>query len=224
MINIGKRGSEYSEILKMQLSFSPVIIETERSGGLLLHAALASFGGKGVLCLAPGGGGKSTCASRLPAQWDVLGDDLTLAVYDINKGFLSHPLPTWSRLLSERKMPQGRIMKCAPLSAAFFVQKSDMDWVLPMGQAETAFAFTQAALQALGRSGVEPSFEVKRTWKQVIFGNACKLASQIPAYRLQASLTGRFWEKIEAVLEWSPQAKEQEEESEGVIYERRSGT
>jgi hypothetical protein len=33
-----------------------------------------------------------------------------------------------------------------------------------------------------------------------LFENSCRLAKAVPAFRLKASLKGRFWEKIEEVL------------------------
>lgn len=36
--------------------------------------------------------------------------------------------------------------------------------------------------------------------RKQVFANAASLAAAVPAYRLNVSLTGRFWEKIEDVL------------------------
>jgi hypothetical protein len=32
--------------------------------------------------------------------------------------------------------------------------------------------------------------------------NACKIVKQVPVFRLRVSLTGSFWEQIEAALGW----------------------
>jgi hypothetical protein len=38
--------------------------------------------------------------------------------------------------------------------------------------------------------------------RRAMFANACALVGQIPTFHLRVSLTGSFWEKIEAVLGW----------------------
>jgi hypothetical protein len=41
----------------------------------------------------------------------------------------------------------------------------------------------------------------QREFREELFNNACRMAKKIPCYRLYVGLHGRFWEKMENVLE-----------------------
>jgi SynChlorMet cassette protein ScmC len=85
-----------------------------------------------------------------------------------------------------------------PLTAVFFLEQSDSDEVIPLGQAQAAVRVFQSAMQ------VWEWFNLKREQKEALrrrcFENACELAKAIPAFLLRVSLKGQFWQEMEKVL------------------------
>jgi hypothetical protein len=86
------------------------------------------------------------------------------------------------------------------LRALFLLEQSAQDRIEPLSRSKAAIALTEACAQALA-----PHYMISlrggTALRSRIFENAVALAGTAPAFRLQVSLTGRFWEKIEEVLE-----------------------
>ena len=59
---------------------------------------------------------------------------------------------------------------------------------------------SESAMQICEKFWRNASEEEQRKFRKMLFNNACKMAKQIPAYRLGVSPNGRFWEKMEDVL------------------------
>jgi len=172
-------------------------------GGVPFHGALLEHRGQGVVLAAPGGTGKSTCSRRAPSPWQGRCDDEVLVVRDPSGRYLAHPFPTWTDYLWERAPNTWNVADAIPLAGLFFLEKSPEDEVIPLVGAKAAVAASQSAeqliaLQFLRCVTTEATREIRRT----LFNNACTLARQIPAFRLRVTLTGKFWEKIEAALGW----------------------
>jgi len=198
--DLGGEGEEIMEIIKMQEFLNPIYERTINRGGLPLHAALIETDGKGVVLAAPGGTGKSTCCRRIPSPWQVLCDDETLIVLDLQNQYRAHPFPTWSNYLWKHGERTWDVQRHVQLSALFFLEQSEADEAIPVGQGEGAIMLNQSAAQVCQRNWLNLHHEEERELRKKLFDNACELAKTVPAYKLQVSLDGRFWEKMEEVI------------------------
>jgi SynChlorMet cassette protein ScmC len=190
-------------ILMMRLSLYPVYQRAQDSGGLPLHTALIERDKTGILLVGPSKRGKSTCCRRIPDPWRALCDDETLIVQDNRKRYVAHPFPTWSDYFWCRSERTWNIQYFVPLSAIFFLDQGETDEVTSIGRGQAAILITQSAMQVWRRGCISVHGDGKeRSFEKKVFENACELARVVPAFKLRFSLSGRFWEKIEAVLKW----------------------
>ena len=185
----------------MWFALHPIYQRSISKGGLPFHAGLVELGGRGVLLAASSDTGKSTCCRRLPDDWKPLCDDEALIVLDKNKNFRAHPFPTWSDYIERQSEKTWNIQYSVPLSRVFFLEQSEIDEVAPIGEGEAALLISESAMQICEKFWRNASEEEQRNFRKMLFNNACKMAKQIPAYRLGVSRNGRFWEKMEQVLE-----------------------
>jgi SynChlorMet cassette protein ScmC len=161
---------------------------------------LQQIQGKGILLAAPADTGKSTCCRRLPPPWKALCDEETLVLSNDAKHYIAHPFPTWSDYFRKRSHRTWDVQRHIPVSALFFLEQSEEDEVIPLGKGEAAVLAQQLAIHVCYRYFTHLDHEQVRTRKEILFENACEIAKTIPAFKLRVSLTGRFWEKIEAVI------------------------
>jgi SynChlorMet cassette protein ScmC len=188
------------DIVRMWLALAPVYNRTLESGGLPLHAALVERKGTGLLLLAPGGTGKSTCYRRIPPPWKALCDDLTLMVKDGDTQYRIHPFPTWSNYLWKTSELTWDVQQHLPLSGLFFLEQGATDEAIPIGQGQASILITESAEQICQAAWRNLIPEEERRLKEQLFENACALARAMPTFRLRVSLEGRFWEEMERVL------------------------
>lgn len=194
-------GEELIPYIKMSQSLFPIFRYALFGGGLPLHAALLERDGNAVAIAAAGDTGKTTCAKRIPPPWNALSDDLCLILPDNSGRFAAHPFPTWSRYFQEPSCNESwKIEENKPLNAIFFLEQADIDNVSSMGKGEAAVGVTYSADQILGSFFFRLNKNDVRRYRRQVFENACGLAQKIPAYRLKATLDGRFWNHMEAVL------------------------
>ena len=88
-----------------------------------------------------------------------------------------------------------------PLSGVFFLEQSKTDEVVPVGEGQAALLISESAMQICEKFWRNVDEEQQRQFRKELFDNACKMAKQIPAFRLSVSLHGRFWEKMEEALD-----------------------
>ncbi len=224
VIDLGEKINDDVEILRMSEIVLFFYREALKVGGLPLHAVLLECDRCGVLLAARGGEGKSTCARRRPLSWNALSDDHAFVIRDARGHYVAHPFPTWSDYLWRRSERTWDVARPVSLSGIFFLEQSKTDEAFPIGRSKAAALIYRSAMQVYGRFLNTFGRDEKRRHSVQIFQNACDLAEALPAYKLRASLTGRFWEKIEEVLKMGPSMKGKKEESEGVVYESRSDT
>ena len=201
MLHADFQGVSDPEILKIRASISPVYYRAIRSCGLPLHAALVERKGIGILLAGAGGVGKSTCCRNIPSHWRALCDDESLAVLDSAGNYIAHPFPTWSD--HSRRLSNGtwNVQYGVPLAAVFFLRPADHDKAIPVGQSQAALLVNESANQVFNRVWIYQDIEQGRAFKSKLLDNACRLARSVPAFILDISLTGRFWEEIERVLD-----------------------
>lgn len=195
-----EEGDYQRRVLSMRFSLYPIYQQVQNWGGLPLHAGLVEHNGKGVLLAGPKSTGKSTCCGRLPRPWQPLCDEESLIVRVDQKQYLAHPFPTWSDYLAKRSEKTWSVHNHVPISSIFFLEQAGYDEVIPLGRGEAAVFINQLATQICCRYWNNLDYEDLMSRKKKLFENATELAKAVPAFRLQVSLEGRFWEEMEKVL------------------------
>lgn len=170
------------------------------NGGTPMHATLAALEGEGVLIAGDGGTGKSTCYARLPDYWERLCDDQAL-ILRINDGsFWVHPCPTWSEHFFRKSKKQWQVERSVPLKAVFFLEQSARDETILLSDPPQVFPeYFSAAKQVWQLLWSKVEKEDKSVQCAMLLDNVTRMARVIPAYRLRASLEGKFWEEIEKI-------------------------
>ncbi len=188
-------------IESMSFSCFPIMERIIDLGGLPLHSALVCRSGFGVALSASGGTGKSTSSRRIPSPWRTLCDDTTLVLPGSTTAFEAHPFATWSDYLWKRSEGTWNVAGRIPLKAIFFLKQADKDKASAIGQGETAIYIARSSTEILTPFIRRLEVESARALKGRIFDNACRAAKAVPAYVLDVSLEGQFWEEIERVLD-----------------------
>jgi signal peptidase len=175
-----------------------VVVDATNKGGMLIHGALCSLNGSGVIMAGPGTVGKSTASRRLPEPWISYSDDATIILPDGSGGFSAHPWPTWSRFYTNGPGGSWKVEEEIPLKAIFFLEQSPDDSARPLDMAHAKTMIIDT-LEHVTRSNI---FTVKE--KQELVKNfirrANSLAGSVPAFQLHISLTGEFWKEMEKAL------------------------
>lgn len=198
---VDSKGLEIFEYMNMWYSVLPIYNRSINHAGMPFHAGLAEIDGHGILFVASGGTGKSTCCRRLPDYWKPLCDDEALVVLNSEKEYRAHPFPTWSEYLRKLSDKTWDVQYSVPLSAIFFLQQADNDEVIPLSIAQSSAFITESASQVCIDSRIFlKSREELIEFRRKLFDNAFNLAMSIPAFYLRVSLNGKFWEEIENVL------------------------
>ncbi len=199
-IRLKQRGDELRirEIIQMDGVLYGIFLHALRSGGLPLHAALVSLDGAGYLIAGRGNAGKTTCTRRVPPPWQPWCDDLVLAMRT-GAGYRAHALPTWSDHIRDAGGGERRRFdRHVPIAAVFFLEQSAVDEAVPVSPGAAAAALYRSAadkcdlLCSAGDSGGVAAL------RRQVFLNAWSLAAAVPAFRLRATLEGRFWEAMAA--------------------------
>jgi SynChlorMet cassette protein ScmC len=169
-------------------------------GGFPLHSALVARDKRGIALAAAGGTGKSTCSRRIPRPWRALCDDTLLLLPGSGDGFEAHPFATWSDYLWKRSERTWDISSHVPLGAVFFLKQAPVDKATPIGQGEAAIYLGRSSNEVFSPFTRRLEASTARSLKARTFDNACRVAKSVPAFILEVSLEGRFWEEIERVL------------------------
>lgn len=140
------------EIINMWNSLQPIYQQSICRGGLSLHTGLAELDGRGFLLVGSSDKGKSTCCRRLPDYWKPLCDDEALVVLDEHKKYRAHPFPTWSDHLWNRSEQTWDVQSSVPLHGVFFLEQSEIDEVVPLGEGQASVHLSESALQICQKS------------------------------------------------------------------------
>lgn len=206
---LGPEEDRETEFINMQLLLFPIFETALGRGGFPFHATLVVRDGHGYLLAASGGGGKSTCARRIPAPWRALSDDLALVLRDGRGGYRAHPFPTWSDYYWSRAESTWDVHISVPVSAVFFVEHAAEDEATAVGRGKAAILINALAAQMMQPGMIYLDEEMKRNLRLRLFENALAVARTVPAFQLKVSLDGQFWVEMERVLEGlKPKASE----------------
>jgi len=166
-------------------------------GAILLHGALACIKGEGVLLVARSGTGKTTASNRFPPPWRSLSDDGTFVVKDAKGNYFAHPWPTWSRLFSGETGCKWHFGEFVPLVAIFALSQAEVDSAVSLDYDQSLASLIESNNQILGmRVRRELNDKDTEIFTNMQFSALSNLARVVPAYKLNISLTGKFWEVI----------------------------
>jgi SynChlorMet cassette protein ScmC len=175
--------------------------ETSKHGGGPIHSAFAELDGAGVIVAAAGDTGKSTCYRRFPSPWKPLSDDLALVVKQASdSAYIGHPFPTWSDYLWRASQNTWPCDYAVPIRGVFFLEQAPIDNVEPLSPNQAASRMFRSHKEAWGGYWSRLKGKTRRENAERVFSNAIDMAKVVPAYRLQATLHGNFWDHIAAVL------------------------
>jgi SynChlorMet cassette protein ScmC len=202
----GPADDDCLDYVRMSIALQPIYRRSMAAGGLLAHAALFEREGEGILLAAAGGRGKSTSSRRLPAPWQVLGDDAALVVREPGRSegvgtYWVHPFPTWSDYYWARAKNTWDVQHAVPLAGVFFLEQAESDQTVAIGAGEAALRLTESAMQINEPVWRGLDAEEARRIRMSLFDNACQLVRSIPAFVLHVSLHGAFWEEMEKALD-----------------------
>jgi SynChlorMet cassette protein ScmC len=195
--------SPVSAVLKciiFRLALHFIYRESILRGGLPFHAALVEHRGKGYLLAAPSNTGKSTCCRRLSPPWLARGDDEALVVLVPDGRYLAHPFPTWSDCVAGRESSYTT-QDSSFLAGVFFFEQASTDEYYPIKLSQAAVEAIISAQVTLSTYLWNCNPEEGRRIRRAIFNNAFALFKKVPAFRLRVSLTGSFWELLDAAVE-----------------------
>lgn len=190
-------------LMTMAASLHAVYHLMRRRGGFPVHAALIERDGMGVLLMGRSGVGKSTCCNRLPASWHALGDDQALVLPTGAGAYLAHPLPTWSKLIFESSLETWNVQAPVPLAAVMAIEQAKEDGISSLAQSRAALRIAHSASHVSLLGLAEPR-EYAASIRKAIFDHAVQMVKSVPAFVLNCSSNGRFWQKIEEILGMRP--------------------
>ena len=172
-----------------------------KRGGLLVHGGFAAFQDRGFILAAPGGTGKTTAVSRVPAAWKPLSDDAVLIVPGSGNRYWGHPWPTWSRFFFSGPGGSWDVGHGVPLQALCFLAQSPSDTLETLHPGQAAAMLMESAQQAHAAFNrrLPPAAVHENHLEQ--FAVVCKMTDTVPCYRLHLSLHGDFWTNLEALPE-----------------------
>jgi len=202
ILNRDLLNSRIDETVLMLFVMQGIFASEIQSGGLPLHAAMVHWKGNGILLAAQGGVGKSTCATRLPESWNAIADDTCLAVHSNENKYSIHPLPTWSVFFDNQDWGASwMVERSFPIQLICFLERSDSDDIIPLGNGEAAASIYQSAMQVWrGTQHLLSDPIMHKYWIKKIFQNSCSLSHGIPSAKLEFTKEGHFWENIESFL------------------------
>ena len=202
----------------------------QQYGGGLIHAALGELNCRGFLMAAPGGTGKTTASNRLPAPFISHCDDTTLLVRGNDGNYWAHPFPTWSRFYWGGSGGSWKFDQVLLLKTIFYLSQSETDFVTELNHVEKVsrcVAGFEQVSRMLTRNGITKDKvnskgsiakirkRINKDWFAISgdldqdafreiriqwFENALIVMKQLPAYKLNLSLTCNFWKLIEKYL------------------------
>ncbi len=200
LCEIGHGVSDDLEIISMWRSLHALYRGVLESGGLPLHAALLCRGNEGVVVVAGGGVGKTTCCRNVVPPWTARADDAVVIVPSGCGGYVAHPFPTWSEYFFHGSNRTWDVQRGVALKALFFLEQGTNDEVLPVGQGEAALRLNHfsAYISRIGWVRPDPCDQALRL--KTLFDNCCGVARCVPAFNLRAKLGSGFLNEIGKVM------------------------
>lgn len=199
---IGEEKDHESEYAKMCHFLYIIYKRVLDKGGFSCHAALVEHKKRGYLLVGPGGIGKTTCYRRFRPPWIPLCDDEALVVRNSQGKYRVHPFPTWSDYICRRSQPRWDVQYNLPVGGIFFLRQAHNDKIFPIGQGQAAVSVNEEAMRIFSLGWARRyDAEKVRTLRKKLFTNTSQFSLQVPAFILEASRSGKFWEEMEKALD-----------------------
>jgi len=198
---LGEYRDRESILYQMRFALYPLYEDTVLQEGLPIHAALLAYEGRGILLAGRSEVGKSTACRRVPVPWKALGDDLALIVRDASGRYHAHALPTWSAVRNGLHDGTWDVGRSVPLAGIFFLFQAGADETVYPGRGAASVMLDSASMMVFRSVNSLTDPVDGSPLRRNVYSNAASMVSSVPCFILRLSLTGRFWEKIEEVLE-----------------------
>jgi MoaA/NifB/PqqE/SkfB family radical SAM enzyme len=163
-----------------QILLAPVLADRQ---AFLIHASGLIINGQGVLFVGHSEAGKSTMLKMLRDKGEILRDD-RIILRRWPDGFRIHG--TWSHGGLPDISPSS-----APLKAIFYLEQADKNALIPIESSKERFSLIV--------SYVIKSLQTADWWKKILDVTG-KVASEVPAYKLQFDLSGDIIDLLERLL------------------------
>ena len=181
---------------RYQLPWALLIADCARRSGAVVHAGFAARNGRGLLFLAPPGGGKSTTLASVPAGWAVLSDDAAL-VWPEQGVWQASPLPSWTTMTaaaapeSGQRFDPGRQCGISGLLVLAKEPAVSIDPLTPLAAAPHLYrALNEYPATVLTDLPLQEHF----------FRTACAMARALPCWRLGLPRGADCWPRLEALI------------------------
>jgi SynChlorMet cassette protein ScmC len=196
---------ERPDLLRWQLHTVATVMALDIPAGnrMLIHGALVESSGRGVILTGPGGAGKTTATLRLPEPWRSASDDMCLVVRHADGTYQVHPWPTWSRFAPGGPRGSWTVERAVRLAGIFFLHQAETDKATPVSPIEACGTLHMRAREVCGLRDfiqLSNSSTALRNYHLAQFDTVCGLATTVPCFSLDVSLTGRFWDEMDRVL------------------------
>jgi SynChlorMet cassette protein ScmC len=86
------------------------------------------------------------------------------------------------------------------LSAVFFLEQTEIDQAVPLGQGKAAAMINQLAGQVCAQSWSGLPARELRASRLSSFDNASEISRVVPSFTLKVRLNGEFWREMDRVL------------------------
>jgi len=185
------------EMISLSLLFSLSVL---RTGGMLLHGALAEYHGKGVILLGRGGMGKTTASNRLVSPWRSLSDDGTIVVRDPAGKFWAHPWPTWSNLSMGHAKNVWDVNYGIPLESIFLLSWEEEPEISQPNPSQAIAELIDRTIDCFWGWHHQADKALTRKAHRLVFQNACELFKHVPCYTLGVTPDNIFWKPMEKTI------------------------
>lgn len=186
---------------RYQLPWPLILADITHHGGAVAHAGLAIHNERGVLFLAPPGGGKSTTLATAPTEWEVLSDDAAL-VWPEGDRWLASPLPSWTEMTATGSPPTTDKLfdpaRQCQVHAMVVLVKGPNVRMEPL-ESTVAATHTYRALSEYPSTAIA-GLPLAEKW----FRTAAAMARTLPCKRLQLPLGGDIWTLLAKFSEGLP--------------------
>ncbi len=186
---------------RFPLPWNLLIADIARRQGVILHAGFTARNRKGLLFLAPPGGGKSTTLATATQGWEVLSDDAAL-VWPDTQGWWASPLPSWTTMTTPAAPADGRwrfdLGRHERVSGLLVLAKETEVSLVPMQPVDAVPHLYRACNEYPATALSAPS------QKEHFFRCACRLGRGLPCWRLGLPRGGAIWPRLTSLAEELP--------------------
>jgi SynChlorMet cassette protein ScmC len=176
-----------------------VTIRNEIWGGFLVHGVLLAHRGNGIILAGASGVGKTTAASRMPADtWKQYSDDLTLVVCDKRGDYFAYPWP------GPKAYPyyelRYNLSSGLPLKGMFLLVRRKEVQFNPIKKMHGIALLQHVVDQAFDIPDPAVVYDGSREMRKKRLENLSRFVEKNPVFELSLDMVDPFWLEIEKRL------------------------